>query len=99
MQDDLPDFLEVIDQTDPFMDGQSEIPDVEVREESREVTRRGAFVSSETRQSYRFYVVDNVAGETLFRGAWSTESHHNPYGQAKARAVGFKQGYKQAREG
>lgn len=99
MQDDTPDWLEVISRTEPFMDGQDEIPDVEIREESREVTRRGALTSGETHTSYRFYVVDNVAGETLLQGRWSTESHHNPYGQAKARAVGFKKGYKQAREG
>lgn len=92
MRDDDPDFLDVIQRTNPFKEGRKEVPDVEIREET-ETQQRQTLVSNETHTSYRFYVVDNMDGEVLYAGSWTTRTHHNTYAEAKAKAVGFLRGY------
>jgi hypothetical protein len=99
MSGDKPGFLEVVQDTDPSHEGHDEIPRVEVREQTRESRRHRRVGRSEPRTQYRFYVVDNHAGEVVFRGRWTTDGHHNPYGEAKARAFGFASGYKAALDG
>lgn len=87
-------FGEVVETTEPADEGMTDRR-IQVREKRVEVRRRRN-IGDRTEEQAQFFVVDQEAEVVLYSGDTTTNSHHNPYSAAKARAYGFAHGYHMA---
>lgn len=87
-------FSEVLSETEPedaaYSERRIQVRKREVEVRSRRSMGRGA------RTQHQFFVIDTDEEEVIWSGDTTTDSHHNPFGEAQARAFGIAFGYNTA---